>query len=598
MNKKKAALAESIRWDLSDLYKGFDDPQYQLDKKKIQKKADSFAEKYQNKISGMSASGFQKALKAYSDILDLTYRIYSFAYLSWTVDTENPERGKSLQEVSELVSEASQKLIFFDLEWISLEDEKAQKWMDSPDLSFYKHYLETIREKKQFVLEEKEEKILSAKSVSGTKAWVRFFKETIGSMRFEWQNKTITEAEILSKQHDPDRSVRKEAAEIFTRGLDEKRHPITYVFNTLLLDKKTNDRLRKYPHWLKSRNMSNEISDESVESLVQSVVSRYPLVHRFYALKKRLMGLDEMMEYDRYAPVLSGGETISWEEARQIVIEAFSRFHPEMGRIASLFFEKNWIDAAVVPGKQGGAYSASVAPSVHPYVFMNYLGKPRDVQTLAHELGHGVHQYLSRKQGVLQADTPLTMAETASVFGEMLVFQKLLEKATSPEEKMALLVGRIDDTIATVFRQISMNRFEDGIHRARREEGELTWGRFSDIWMETQQPLYGTSVTLTENYRSWWSYIPHFIHTPGYVYAYAFGNLLVLALYQEYLKSAGGFEDRYIEMLEKGGSKWPWELVSPFGMDINQSDFWEQGLEVVETFVQEAENLLPEVKTI
>ncbi len=595
MIKKDSTGAERVRWDLSDLYKGLDDPQYKKDRERVLNKADAFGETYRDRVADLSPVDFAKALGEYSEIVEIMSRLGSFAYLSWTINTEDPSLGKAVQETNELSSELSQKLVFFTLEWLDLDEETASKWIQREELAAFKHYLETSRLDKPYKLEEKEEKILSAKSVTGSQAWVRFFDETLGASRFTFEGETLTESEILSKMHDADREVRRKASGVFTQGLESMKHPLTYVFNTLLADKHTNDRLRNYPHWLKARNLANEISDESVQSLVESVTSRYPLVQRFYRLKKKLLGLDEMREYDRYAPVQKNREKIGWDKARNIVIDAYTGFHPEMGRIADRFFEEKWIDAAIAPGKRGGAYSASTVPSVHPYVFMNYDGQVRDVQTLAHELGHGVHQYLSRKQGVLQSGTPLTTAETASVFGEMLVFQKLLASLDNPDEKMALLVGKIDDTIATVFRQISMNRFEDRIHKARREEGELPSERFSEIWMETQKPVYGDSVTLTDNYKMWWSYIPHFIHTPGYVYAYAFGELLVLALYQQYQQSGNGFNKKYMEMLEKGGSDWPDNLTAELGVDIQDRLFWDRGLQAIESMIEEAELLLPSV---
>lgn len=595
MADSKKTGAENIRWDLSDLYKGLDDPSFSSDRQKALEHADAFAGKYRNRVAELTPAQFAEALEEYSEIIGLMSRIGSFAYLSWTTNTEDPALGKAVQEANELSSELSQKVVFFTLEWLSLDEDTAKQRIDSEELSFYRHYLETSRLDKPHTLEEKEENILTAKSVTGSRAWVRFFDETLGASRFEFEGKQLTETEILSKMHDPDRDVRRKAARVFTDGLKKMSHPLTYVFNTLLADKHTNDRLRNYPHWLRARNLSNEISDESVTSLVDSVTARYPLVHRFYELKKKLLNLDEMKEYDRYAPVLKNQERIGWNEARDIVLEAYDEFHPEMGNIARRFFDEEWIDAAIVPGKRGGAYSASTTPSVHPYVFMNYDGKIRDVQTLAHELGHGVHQYLSRTQGVLQSGTPLTTAETASVFGEMLVFKKLLSSLDSPVEKMALLTGKIDDTIATVFRQISMNRFEDRIHNARRNEGELTAGRFSELWMETQRPVYGDSVTLTDDYSMWWSYIPHFVHTPGYVYAYAFGELLVLALYQEYQNSDNDFNQKYMKMLEKGGSDWPHRLTAGLGVKINERAFWERGLTAIASMVDEAESLLPEL---
>ncbi len=596
MAKNELTGAEDIRWDLSDLYQDFDDPACKADRTRVLEMAEEFSRDYRNRVTGLTPETFAKALDRYSEIVELIGKIGSFAYLTWTTNTEDPALGKAVQETNELSSEISQKTVFFSLEWLQLDEKTAKEWIESKELAFYRHYLESSRLHKPYTLEEKQEQVLSAKAVTGSRAWVRFFDETFGASRFQLDGEELTESEILSKFHEPDRQVRRKASEVFTEGLSEMKHPLTYVFNTLLADKYTDDRLRNYPHWLKARNLSNEISDESVQALVDSVTSRYSLVHRYYALKKKLLGLDEMMEYDRYAPVRKNREKVPWEEARSLVVGAYSDFHPEMGRIADRFFRENWIDAAMAPGKRGGAYSASTVPSVHPYVFMNYEGQVRDVQTLAHELGHGVHQYLSRKQGVLQADTPLTTAETASVFGEMLVFRKLLSSLERPEEKLALLTGKIDDSVATVFRQISMNRFEDRIHRARREEGELPTERFSELWMETQKPVYGDSVTLSENYHLWWSYIPHFLHTPGYVYAYAFGELLVLALYQEYQQAENGFNEKYLAMLEKGGSDWPDRLTADLGVDIQDGNFWNRGLEAIEEMIEEAENLLPSVK--
>lgn len=592
---KQATGAENIRWDLSDLYGGPDDPVLDGDKKSVVEKADDFEKEYRGRVARLSAAEFASALEKYSKILEIMGRIGSYAYLSWTTNTEDPAYGKAVQESTELSSRVSQKTIFFTVEWLDIGEEKARDLIRSSKLSAYRHFLETSRHDKPHILEEKEEKILSAKSVTGSRAWIRFFDETLGASRFRMDGEELTESQILSRMSDPDRDIRRRASEIFTDGLAGMKHPLTYVFNTLLADKQTNDRLRTYPHWLRSRNLANEISDESVHALVDSVTASYHMVHRFYRLKKQLLGIDEMKDYDRYAPVLKSREKIPWEDARNMILDAYTGFHPEMGSVATRFFEEQWIDAAVAPGKRGGAYSASTVPSVHPYVFMNYDGKIRDVQTLAHELGHGVHQYLSRKQGVLQAGTPLTTAETASVFGEMLVFRKLLGSLQKPEEKLALLVGKIDDSIATVFRQISMNRFEDRIHHARKEEGELTTDRFSELWMEAQVPVYGDSVTLTDNYRLWWSYIPHFVHTPGYVYAYAFGELLVLALYQEYLNSGEDFPQAYMDMLGKGGSDWPAALMSELGVDITHESFWMRGLHAIDSLIGEAEALMPQI---
>ncbi|MBD3615163.1 MAG: M3 family oligoendopeptidase [Gracilimonas sp.] len=588
---KKQTGAENINWDLSDLYSSNNDPQLSKDKKKVLEEAQAFADKYRGKVSKLDAKAFKEMLDEYEGILDLSGKIGSFAYLQWSTDTGNTDYGKLVAETNELSSEISQKLVFLDVEWLKISEKDARKLIEDEHLKKYKHHLESSRRYKDHVLEEKQEQILSAKSVTGRSAWVRFFDETLGAAKFELDGKELSEQEVLSKLHESDRDLRIRAHASLTNKFRDLSRQLTFVFNTLLADKSTNDKLRKYESWIDSRNLANQTDHKTVNALIESVTSKYDLVQRYYKLKRDLLGLDEMMDYDRYAPILKNEATIDWKSAEKMVLDSYSNFHPEMGVITKEFFDKNWIDAAIKPGKRGGAYSASTVPSVHPYVFMNFDGKIRDVQTLAHELGHGVHQYLSRKQGVLQSSTPLTTAETASVFGEMLVFQKLMKELDDPKEKLALLIGKIDDTIATVFRQISMNRFEHAMHTARREEGELTAERFSELWMEQQEALYGDSVTLTEEYGIWWSYIPHFLHTPGYVYAYAFGELLVLALYEEYIQRPEGFSERYLELLSAGGSEWPQDLVAKMGLDITQPDFWNKGLASFERMVEEAEEM-------
>lgn len=591
MAEKKTTGAEHVRWNLSDLYDSMDNPRLKEDKKKVVKKANVFAEKFKGRIGQLSASDFNQALQTYESIYEITSKIGSYSHLLWTTNTEKPEYGKLLQEANELSSTIQQKLVFFEVEWLNLEDKKAEKWIRDPELSSYKHYLESSRRYVDHVLGEAEERILSAKAVTGRKAWTRFFEETLGSARFEVDGENLTEQEALSKLHEPDRDLRKKAHGALTTTFRELSRQLTFVFNTILKDKHTDDSLRNYDHWLSSRNLSNEIDDETVDTLVRTVTSNYELVQRFYRLKRKLLGYDTFYDYDRYAPILESRREVSWEQAREMVLGSYSDFHPEMGSIAAKFFENRWIDAAIKPGKRGGAYSASTVPSVHPYVFMNFDGKLRDVQTLAHELGHGVHQYLSRRQGLLQASTPLTTAETASVFGEMLVFQTLMQQLESPKDKLALLINKIDDTIATVFRQISMNRFEDAMHTSRREKGEMTADDFANLWRNTQEQLYGDSVELTDSYDLWWSYIPHFIHTPGYVYAYAFGELLVLALYEQYTRSKNGFSEKYLEMLKAGGSDWPENIVAKMGLDITHPTFWNKGLAAIERMVEQAEEL-------
>jgi len=592
---KEKTGAENIEWDLSDLYSSIDDPDLKKDKKQVLKQADEFAKDYKGEISELSAAEFSEALQRYESLIQTAGKIGSYSHLIWSTNTEDPALGKILQEASELGSELSQKLVFFNVEWLKLEDEKAESLIQSEELKKWKHYLTVSRQYKPHTLGEEAEQVMSAKSVTGRSAWNRYFDETLGAARFEFEGEELTEQQVLSKLHSPDREVRRKAHASLTDTFKDHSRTLTYIFNTLLADKHTNDKLRGYEKWISSRNLANQTDDETVDALIESVTGSYELVQRYYKLKKRLLNFDKLYDYDRYAPVAASTETVKWDKAKEMVLEAYGDFHPEMRTITEEFFDKNWIDAAIRPGKRGGAYSASTVVSVHPYVFMNFDGRLRDVQTLAHELGHGVHQYLARKQGELQSSTPLTTAETASVFGEMLVFSRLMDNLNDPEEKLALLISKIDDTIATVFRQVSMNRFEELIHTERREAGELTTDRFSELWHQTQHDLYGDSVELTDEYKLWWCYIPHFLHTPGYVYAYAFGELLVLALYDSYKKSKNGFSDKYLKLLEAGGSEWPHDLVAKLDIDIRDKEFWKRGLSLFEKMVDDAEQLAKEL---
>lgn len=595
MNKRKKVSgtgAENIHWDLSDLYPGVNSEELKSDQEKVIELSKKFKEEYRGKVAELSYAEFAEALNSYEEIIQIMGRIGSFAYLQWSTSTEDAKLGKFLQASNELSSEVSQDLTFFNVEWLQLSDKKATQLIESEELKNWKHYLVVSRMYKNHTLTEDAEKVMSAKSVTGRSAWNRFFDETLGAARFTFEGEEYSEQEVLSKLHNKDRNVRKKAHESLTNTFSDLSRTLTFVFNTILADKYTNDKLRKYESWIDSRHLSNQTDRSTVDSLVSAVKDAYPVVQRYYRLKKRLLELDQLFDYDRYAPISKTSKEISWLEAKEMVLSAYGDFHPEMSRIASLFFEKEWIDAAIKKGKRGGAYSASTVSNVHPYVFMNYDGQLRDVQTLAHELGHGVHQYLSASQGELQSSTPLTTAETASVFGEMLVFDRLRNSLDDPKERLALLISKIDDTIATVFRQVSMNQFEERIHTARRKEGELSTEQFSDYWMETQKELYGDSVTITDEYKLWWCYIPHFLHTPGYVYAYAFGELLVLALYDTYKKSDKElFSTNYLELLSAGGSDWPHHLISKMGLDIREKGFWLNGLSLFEKMVTEAEEL-------
>ncbi len=586
--------AEQVHWNLTDLYPS--PTQLIEDLTRADSAAQDFARAYRGKVAELQATDLAKALEAYSSLQETLGRAGAYAYLDWSTHTHDSAKGALLQRFSETSSQIVQKILFFEIEWAQVPDDRAKKLLDNPELKHYKHYLEVQRLLRPHLLSEPEEKILAEKSVTGASAWVRLFDEILGAARFTLRGEEYSEQEVLSRLYEADRNLRREAALAFSEGLDRRSRELTFVFNTILADKASDDRLRRFPHWLASRNLANEIPEETVNSLIGAVTGRYSLSVRFYALKRKLLGLEKMFDYDRYAPLEGSDRFYSWQEARRIVLDTYQSFHPDMGMIGRKFFEQSWIDAAITPGKRSGAYSHAVVPSAHPYIMINFTGKARDVQTLAHELGHGIHQYLSRAQGVLQASTPLVTAETASVFGEMLVFQRLLEQERDPANRLAMLVAKIDDSMATVFRQVAMNRFEDRIHNTRRSEGELSLDRFSEIWMTTQQEMFGDSVILGEHYRSWWSYIPHFIHTPGYVYAYAFGELLVLALYALYRKAGEEFSARYVELLQAGGSDWPDQLVGKLGVDLKNTGFWNQGLDAIESLVSEAESLAEEVR--
>ena len=422
--------AEEIRWDLTDLYA--DVEALEADLARADREAEAFAEQYRGRMASLAAAELAEALQRFEAVQDRVGRTYTYAYLNWSTDTIDAERGALLQKVREAYTQISQKLIFFQLEWTDLDDDHAARLLDDEALAGFYHYLERQRLLKDYLLSESEEKILAETNVTGRSAWTRFFSETIGAMRFDFDGKELTQQLILSKLYETDRDTRRRAALSFTEGLETHQRTLAFIFNTLLAEKASLDRMRGYPHWIKSRNLSNEVTDETVEALVGAVTARYDLVARFYRLKQRLLGLDQLFDYDRYAPMGEADTYYTWDDARDLVLSSYGAFHPQMGEIAGYFFERRWIDAPVTPGKRGGAFSHGAVPSAHPYVLMNYTGKVRDVQTLAHELGHGVHQYLSRTQGYLHADTPLTTAETASVFGEMLVFQRLMQQEDNP----------------------------------------------------------------------------------------------------------------------------------------------------------------------
>lgn len=591
MTDKPLSGAETISWDLTDLYAGADDPLINADLDACDAEADALHAAYRGRIADLTAAELAVLIGRYEALVERAHKAGSYASLNWTQDTQDPARGALLQRVTERGSRLEQKLVFLELELAATTDEAVAAWLADSAVVHWRHWLDTVRIYRPYLLSEAEEKILSEKAVTGRNAWDRFFDELHGAARYEFEGESLMRDQLLTNLYSPDRDRRRSAAAVATAGLNTLQRTTTYVFNTVLADKASDDRLRSYPSWISARNLANQVDDAIVQALVDAVTSRYDIVARYYRLKAKLMGVDELFEYDRYAPLPAADHFYTWEQARDLVLTAYGRFHPRMAEIAGWFFERGWIDAPPRPGKMGGAFSSGTVPSVHPYILLNYDGRARDVMTLAHELGHGVHQKLSGRQGMLQMHTPLTSAETASVFGEMLVFQAMMANETDPAARLAMLTSKLEDSFATAFRQTSMNRFEHAIHTARREEGELPTERISELWMETQRAMFGDSVTLTDDYGIWWSYIHHFISVPGYVYAYAFGELLVLALYARYQQAPDGFADAYIEMLSKGGSDWPHAIVKPLGVDLTDPEFWREGLGILEGLVAEAEEL-------
>lgn len=590
--------AQAIIWDLTPLYGGIDDPAIDADMQRAESLADDFASRFRGRVSLLEADELLQAVQALETIYDVTGRIESYASLVHSTDTLDSAANALVAKVDEFDARVSQKLVFFQLEWNAIDEARAGALMADPSLARYRHMLEAQRRYTPYQLDEAREQLLLDKKVTGRSAWERFFDQLMGSMRYELDGQQLTQSEILVRLYSPDREVRRAAADAMTTGLRNRSMELTYIFNVLAADKASDDRLRGFPTWVSSRNLSNKAPDAVVDALVEAVTARYDLVMRHYNLKRALLGLDELTDYDRYAPlpIKEGDRLYAWDDAQRMVLDAFNQFSGDMAAAARRFFDENWIHAALAPNKQGGAYAHPVVPNVHPYVFLNYTGKARDVATLAHELGHGIHMLLSgQKSGLFGLYTPLTTAEMASVFAEMLVFSDLMDKEADAEARLAMLIAKIEDTFATVFRQVSMNRFEHGMHTARRGEGELPTERLSALWLDSQRAMFGDSVNLRDDYGLWWSYIPHFLHVPGYVYAYAFGELLVLALFDIYKEQGADFVPKYIRVLEAGDSDWPENILAEVGVDLNDPAFWSRGLNAIQALVEQEEALAREV---
>ena len=553
--------------------------------------ADRFAQSYAGRVAELDAEQLERAMRELEQIEDLVGRAGSYASLGFSTDTADPERGALLQRVQERATEIETKILFFELEWAAVDDERADAVLAAPGLEFCRHHLRRARRYRPHLLSEPEEKLLAEKSISSQSSWSRLFGELVAALRVDLRGEQLTLDVALANLQSPERDARREAAEAVSASLDAGVRTRAFIYNTLVYDKSVEDRLRSYPHWLASRNLANEASDESVLALIEAVRARYDIPQRWYALKAKLLGIERLADYDRAAPVLSEDVTFSFREARELVLDTYSAFAPAAGAVAQRFFDEDWIDAPPRPHKRGGAFCSYTVPSVHPYVLLNFTARRRDVLTMAHELGHGLHAALAQPQGIFHQSTPLTLAETASVFGETLVFERLLAAAGSPEERLGLLAERIDGAIATVFRQMAMNRFEHDVHTGRRRDGELSVDRFAEMWVTTQTELFGGSVEITDGYKIWWSYIPHFISTPGYVYAYAYGQLLALSVYGRYRQEGESFVPRYLELLAAGGSRSPEQLADIVGIDLSDPGFWDFGLELIDAQLREAEQL-------
>jgi oligoendopeptidase F len=570
---------QSVAWELGDLIDGAPDPDAAIDSMldEAHRRAEAFADAHSGRVAALDGPALVTAMQELAELQELAGRAGSYAMLDFSVNTADPARGARLQRMQEKATAIETQLLFFELEWAALDDARAEELLATEGLDFARHHLRTTRRYRPHLLTEPEEKVIAEKTLTGRTAWTRLFEEQASAITVELPDaKEPASLEVaLSRLFSPEREVRRDTAERVTEALQPGLRTRAYAFNTLLADKMVEDRLRKYPHWLAARNLANEASDESVEALIAAVRARYELPRRWYRLKARLLGIDRLTDYDRLASVTDEDPQIPWREARDLVLDSYAGFSPHLGDLTRRFFDGRWIDAPVRPAKRGGAFCAYTVPSVHPYVLLNYTYRRRDVLTLAHELGHGVHAALGASQGIFHMGTPLTLAETASVFGETLVFGRLLERAETPESRLSLLAESIEGSIATVFRQVAMNRFEHLVHTERREKGELAVDRIGELWASSQEELLGDAVEVTEGYRSWWSYV--------------YGQLLALAVYGRYEAEGEAFVPAYLELLSAGGSRSPEELGRIVGIDLADPGFWDLGLDLVERQLEAAE---------
>ena len=590
--KRTAGLGQLPQWNLADLYPQRDGPELARDLDRTAAAAKDFRTRHEGKLDSLAGAELGAAVAEYERLQETLGRVMSYASLVHAGDMSDPEIGKFYQTMHERVNEIGTLLLFFTLELNRIEDAALEAQLKSPALAHYRPWLRDIRAYRPYQLSDELERLLHEKSVAGRSAWSRLFDETEAALRFRVRGKELTAAEALDRLSDRNPETRKAAAKAVGEVFGKNARLFAHITNTLAKDKEIEDRWRGFKRPISARNVSNLIEDEVVDALIAAVRGAYPsLSHRYYRLKARWFGVEALPYWDRNAP-LPGDEdrTFPWPEAQRIVLDAYAAFSPDMAAVGRRFFERSWIDAPARPGKASGAFAHPTVPSAHPYILLNYLGKTRDVMTLAHELGHGVHQVLAGPQGNLMADTPLTLAETASVFGERLTFQAMLKAETDPKRRRTMLAAKVEDMLNTVVRQIAFVTFETRVHDERRS-AELTPERIGEIWLDVQRESLGPAIRFEDEYRWFWAYIPHFIHTPFYVYAYAFGDCLVNSLYAVYERAAPGFAEKYLDMLRAGGTRRHRELLAPFGLDAADPGFWQRGLGLIERFIAELETM-------
>ena len=587
----KTTGAEEVRWDLGDLFSSPDDPAIEATLARELERAKSFEARFKGKVAALDPKTFAAMMRELADHEESAAKPEVYAYMLHSQDTQDHAAGRLLARVREAAAERGVHLVFFPLELAQITDEQAASLYADPEAVAYRHFVEHERKFRPHQLSEPEERVLTDFSPVGNGAWVRLFEELCARIRVDLEGEQIQLDVALNLLREPDREVRRKASGAITEALRGDIRTRGYIFNVILQEKAIDDRVRRFPSWISSRNLANETSDEAVQALVDAVTGRYDVCVRYYRVKRKLLNVGDLHEWDRYAPISETTRDLTWDEAKDLVLGSYNRFSPRAGKLVEQFFADRWIDAPVVPGKAGGAYCMPVTPHHHPYVLMNFTGKLRDALTLAHELGHGLHDRLASNQNVFDYHPPLTLAETASVFGEALTFDRIMAEEKDPKIRLAMLCNQCEDAFSTVFRQVAFNRFEDASHNSRRSEGELSVEELGETFQEKLQAMFGEALVLTDDHKVWWSYVGHFLHTPGYVYAYAFGNLLALSVYHRFLDAGPSFVEKYLDFLAAGGSTRPDELVKGIGMDITDPGFWDAGLKILDGMVAEVERL-------